>query len=147
MHTVIVCPECGAKNRIPPEKQHLTPKCGRCGNALAGVPVSGKVNQLSDAGFHGQVERAALPVLVDFYSPTCGPCRMIAPIVETLAQEYAGRLLVFKLDTSTQQMTAARFQIRGVPSLLFFQGGQMVDQVVGAVPRQEIEQKIRQLVG
>ena len=147
MNTVIVCPGCGAKNRIPPEKEHLSPKCGRCGNSLAGAPVSGKVNHLTDAGFHTLVEQATLPVLLDFYSPTCGPCRMIAPIVETLAQEYAGRLLVFKLDTSTQQMTAARFQIRGVPSLLFFQGGQMVDQVVGAVPRQEIEQKIRQLVG
>jgi len=147
MNTMIVCPGCGAKNRIPQEKQHLTPKCGRCGNSLAGVPVSGKVNGLTDAGFHAQVEQAGLPVLVDFYSPTCGPCRMIAPIVDTLAQEYAGRLLVFKLDTSSQQMTAARFQIRGVPSLLFFQGGQMVDQVVGAVPREEIEQRIRQLVG
>jgi len=112
-----------------------------------GVPVSGKVNQLFDAGFHAQVELATLPVLLDFYSPTCGPCRMIAPIVETLAQEYTGRLLVFKLDTSSQQMTAARFQIRGVPSLLFFQGGEVVDQVVGAVPREEIEQRIRKLVG
>lgn len=147
MQTMIVCPGCGAKNRIPPEKAHLTPRCGRCGESLVGVPVSGKVNQLFDAGFHAQVELATLPVLVDFYSPTCGPCRMIAPIVETLAQEYTGRLLVFKLDTSSQQMTAARFQIRGVPSLLFFQGGEVVDQVVGAVPREEIEQRIRKLVG
>lgn len=146
MHTVIVCPGCGAKNRIPDDKQHLTPKCGRCGNTLAGVPVSGKVNHLTDAGFHSQVEQAKLPVLLDFYSPTCGPCRMIAPVVESLARQYAGRLLVFKLDTSTQQMTAARFQIRGVPTLLFFRSGQMVDQLVGAVPQAEIEQRIRQLI-
>lgn len=146
MNTVIVCPGCGAKNRIPEEKQHLSPKCGRCGHSLAGVPISGKVNHLSDAAFHAQVELAKLPVLLDFYSPTCGPCRMVAPIVETLAQEYAGRLLVFKLDTSTQQMTAARFQIRGVPTLLFFENGQMVDQVVGAVPRSEIEQRIKQML-
>ena len=105
------------------------------------------MNQLADAGFHTQVEQARLPVVVDFYSPTCGPCRMIAPIIDTLAQEYAGRLLVFKLDTSTQQMTSARFQIRGVPTLLFFQDGRMVDQVVGAVPREEIEQRIRRMVG
>ena len=147
MNTMIVCPKCGAKNRISQDKQHLTPKCGRCGGSLAGTPVSGRVNQLADASFYAQVERAGLPVMVDFYSPTCGPCRMIAPIIDTLAQEYAGRLLVFKLDTSTQQMTSARFQIRGVPTLLFFQDGRMVDQVVGAVPREEIEQRIRRMVG
>jgi thioredoxin 2 len=105
------------------------------------------VNNLFDAAFHSQVEQSQLPVLLDFYSPTCGPCRTIAPIMEALAREYAGRLLVFKLDTSTQQMTAARFQIRGVPTLLFFQNGQVVDQVVGAVPRSEIEHRIQQMVG
>jgi len=100
------------------------------------------VNPLTDPQFYQRVEQSTLPVLVDFYSPTCGPCRTIAPVLETLAQEYAGRLLVFKLDTSTQQMSAARFQIRGVPTLLFFKRGQLIDQVVGAVPRSEIEQRI-----
>jgi len=146
MSTLMICPGCGAKNRIPAEKQHLTPKCGRCGGSLAGVPLSGMVNPLTDPQFHQRVEQSTLPVLVDFYSPTCGPCRTIAPVLETLAQEYAGRLLVFKLDTSTQQMSAARFQIRGVPTLLFFKRGQLVDQVVGAVPRSEIEQRISSLL-
>nr|WP_321467313.1 thioredoxin [uncultured Desulfobulbus sp.] len=147
MNTVIVCPACGAKNRIPEEKQRLTPKCGKCGTSLAGVAVSGKVNNLTDMAFQSQVEQSKLPVLLDFFSPTCGPCKMIAPVVEALAQEYAGRLLVFKLDTSTQQMTAARFQIRGVPTLLFIENGQVVDQVVGAVPRSEIAQRIEKMVG
>lgn len=146
MNTVIVCPGCGAKNRIPEDKQHLTPKCGKCGNSLVGVPVSGKVNPLTDTAFHAQVELSKLPVLVDFYSPTCGPCKMIAPVIETLAHEYAGRLLVFKLDTSTQQMAAARFQIRGVPTLLFIENGQLTDQLVGAAPRSEIEQRIQKMV-
>ena len=146
MSTLMICPGCGAKNRIPAEKQHLTPKCGRCGGSLAGAPLSGKVNPLTDPQFHQRVEQSPLPVLVDFYSPTCGPCRTIAPVLETLAQEYAGRLLVFKLDTSTQQMSAARFQIRGVPTLLFFKRGQLIDQVVGAVPRSEIEQRIVSLL-
>lgn len=147
MNTVIVCPNCGAKNRIPEDKQHLEPKCGKCGTSLAGLPVSGKVNMLNDGAFRAFVEQSKLPVLVDFFSPTCGPCAMIAPIVEALAQEYAGKLTVFKMDTSTQQMTAARFQIRGVPTLLFFQNGQMVDQVVGAVPREEMERRIKQMMG
>ncbi len=146
MNTLMVCPGCGAKNRVPAEKQHLAPKCGRCGLSLVGAPVSGLVNPLVDAQFHQRVEQSSMPVLLDFYSPTCGPCRMIAPVLETLAKEYAGRLLVFKLDTSSQQMTPARFQIRGVPTLLFFKDGQVVDQLVGAAPRSDIEQRINRLL-
>ncbi|WP_306548026.1 thioredoxin [Desulfobulbus sp.] len=146
MNTLMVCPGCGAKNRVPAEKQHLAPKCGRCGLSLVGAPVSGLVNQLVDAQFHQRVEQSSMPVLLDFYSPTCGPCRMIAPVVDALAQEYAGRLLVFKLDTSSQQMTPARFQIRGVPTLMFFKDGKMVDQLVGAAPRSDIEQRINRLL-
>lgn len=146
MNTLMVCPGCGAKNRVPAEKQHLSPKCGRCGLSLVGAPVSGLVNPLVDAQFHQRVEQSSMPVLLDFYSPTCGPCRMIAPVLETLAKEYAGRLLVFKLDTSSQQMTPARFQIRGVPTLMFFKDGKMVDQLVGAAPRSDIEQRINRLL-
>lgn len=146
MNTLMVCPGCGAKNRVPAEKQHLAPKCGRCGLSLVGAPVSGLVNPLVDAQFHQRVEQSSMPVLLDFYSPTCGPCRMIVPVLETLAKEYAGRLLVFKLDTSSQQMTPARFQIRGVPTLMFFKDGKMVDQLVGAAPRSDIEQRINRLL-
>ena len=142
METLIVCPGCGAKNRIPAEKQHLSPKCGRCKRPLAGVPRSGIVNPLMDAQFHTQVEQASLPVMVDFYSPTCGPCQMLAPILDALARDYAGRLLMFKIDTSQQQLLAQRFQIRGVPTLLFFKNGQLIDQVVGTVPRSDLEQRI-----
>jgi thioredoxin 2 len=146
MDTLILCPDCGTKNRIPASKAHLVPKCGRCGRSLANVPRSGLVNPLTDAQFQQQVEQAPLPVLVDFYSPTCGPCRMIAPVIEDLAHAYAGRLLVFKLDTTTHQMSAARWQIKGVPTLLFFKAGRLVDQMVGAVPRAEIEQRIDTLL-
>jgi thioredoxin 2 len=131
---------------VPADKQHLAPKCGRCGLSLAGAPVSGIVNPLTDAQFSQRVEQSSLPVLVEFYSPTCGPCRMIAPVIETLARSYAGHLLVFKLDTTSQQSSGARFQIRGVPTLLFFKNGTMVDQVVGAVPQTEIEGRIAALL-
>jgi thioredoxin 2 len=103
------------------------------------------VNPLTDARFQ-LVEQSPLPVLVDFYSPTCGPCRMIAPVIETLAELYAGRLLIFKLDTTSQQMSSARFQIRGVPTLLFFKNGAMVDRLVGAVPQGDIERRIDALL-
>ena len=146
METLIVCPGCGAKNRIPADKQHLSAKCGRCKGPLAAAPRSGLVNAITDAQFHAQVEQASLPVLVDFYSPTCGPCQMLAPTLDALARDYAGRLLVFKIDTSNQQVNAQRFRIRGVPTLLFFKHGQLIDQVVGAVPRADIEQRLRALL-
>ncbi len=145
MHTLIICPGCRAKNRIPSDKQHLAPKCGRCGTSLSGAPVSGKVNSLTDAAFQQQVELSPLPVLVDFFSPTCGPCRMLAPVIDTIAHKYGDRLLVFKLDTTSQQRSAARFQIKGVPTLLFFKDGKVIDQLVGAVPQTEIEARINRL--
>jgi thioredoxin 2 len=146
METLIICPGCGTKNRIPADKQHLSPKCGRCKRALAGAPQSGLVNPITDAQFHSLVEQASLPVLVDFYSPTCGPCQMLAPTLDTLARDYVGRLLVFKIDTSNQQINAQRFHIRGVPTLLLFKNGQLIDQIVGAVPRGDIEQRLRTLL-
>ncbi len=143
--TIVVCPSCGAKNRIPADKRHLTPKCGRCGAPL-GQAGSGTVIELTDMSFQQEVAGSPLPVLVDFYSPTCGPCRMLAPVIENLARRYAGRVKVGKLDTSRHQMIAAQFQIRGVPTLLFFKGGQVVDQLVGAAPQAEIEQRLDRLL-
>ena len=145
MNTIIPCPNCGAKNRIPADKQHLTPKCGRCGARLS-AGQQGTVRELTDQTFQETVENSPLPVLVDFYSPTCGPCQALAPVINQLAQEYAGRAVICKLDTSRHQMTAARFQIRGVPTLIFFKNGQPVDQVVGAVPLQELQQRLNNIV-
>lgn len=143
---IIQCPACGAKNRIPADKQHLRPKCGRCGRSLAGTDSGGTVMELDDPSFDRVIRQSALPVLVDFYSPTCGPCRMLAPVIDAIARNYSGRLLVAKLDTSRHQMAASRFQIRGVPTLLFFKNGNQVDQIVGAAPQAEIEQHIRALL-
>ncbi|HEB50836.1 MAG TPA: thioredoxin TrxC [Desulfobulbus sp.] len=141
---IVVCPSCGAKNRIPADKRHLTPRCGRCGAPLA--RADGTVVELTDMTFQQEVAASPMPVLVDFYSPTCGPCRMLAPIIEDLARKYAGRVKICKLDTSRNQMVAAQFQIRGVPTLLFFKGGQVVDQLVGAAPQAEIEQRLHALL-
>ena len=142
---MIQCPSCGAKNRIPDEKKHLRAKCGRCGTPLPNQ-AGGQVIEIGDHDFQQMVSQASLPVLVDFYSPTCGPCRMLAPVLEELARQYAGRVIFYKLDTSRHPMTASRFQIRGVPTLLFFKHGEVVDQVVGAVPRQELEQRLSRLI-
>ncbi len=144
--TIIICPSCGAKNRIPADKRHLTPKCGRCGTPLAQSGQSAEVIELGDHNFQQVLGSTTLPVLVDFYSPTCGPCKMLAPVIAALARQYAGRALICKMDTSRHQMTPAQFQIRGVPTLIFFKNGQVVDQVVGAVPASELESRLNNLL-
>jgi thioredoxin 1 len=105
---------------------------------------NGKVRPVTDANFSQEVENAPGLALVDFWAVWCGPCRMVAPVVEQLAQEYDGKLKVLKLDVDTNQQTAMRFNIRSIPSLLFFKDGKLVDTVVGAVPRAYLEQKVQQ---
>ena len=141
---ILGCPSCSAKNRIPAGKQHLSPKCGKCGTRInpgsQAVPV-----ELTDSEFQSFIAEASLPVMVDFYSPTCGPCKSLAPIITHLGKEYLGRVIIAKLDTSTNPGTAMHYQIRGVPSLLFFNRGQLVDQIVGAPPEQQLRQKLNSL--
>ena len=142
---VIACSNCGTKNRIPADKQHLGPKCGSCKTAisLAGsaVPV-----ELDDATLSRFIIQASKPVMVDFFSPTCGPCRMLAPHIDTMAKKYLGRVIIAKLDTSRNQMAAAQYKIKGVPTLIFFKNGQLVDQVTGAPPEQELNSLLERFV-
>jgi thioredoxin 2 len=147
MNTFIVtCPSCSAKNRIPADRQHLRPKCGKCS-----IPLDLRENarpiELTDHDFQDFLGRATQPVMVDFYSPTCGPCKALAPLILHLSREYLGRVHIATLDTSRNPAAASRYQIRGVPTLLFFQQGQVIDQVVGAPPEQQLRQKLEQLAG
>ena len=143
---IVPCPACGAKNRIPEKKQHLGPMCGKCGRRItvgkAAVPVN-----LGDADFQQFIRSTELPVMVDFFAPTCGPCQAIAPLISRLAGRYAGKIIVAKLDTSEHPGTAAHYQIRGVPSLLFFKHGKVIDQLVGAPPEAHLVSKIETLIG
>jgi thioredoxin 2 len=145
MHTVIVtCSSCGKKNRIPEKKQHLRPRCGACKKTLdlrgAAVPV-----QLGDDDFQSFIRSAPLPVLVDVFSPGCGPCRSLAPLIARCAGRYAGRVIVASLDTSQHPGTAVHYQIRGVPTLLFFRQGQEVDRIVGAPSEQDLLARLEAL--
>lgn len=104
--------------------------------------VAANVIHLTDATFDQEVLQSELPVLVDFWAEWCGPCRMIAPTVEALASEYAGKLKVAKLDVDSNMNSAMRYNIRGIPTLLLFKGGRVVDMRVGAVPKAELVRMI-----
>lgn len=98
--------------------------------------------ELTDSTFDQDVLNADVPVLVDFWAEWCGPCRMIAPTVEAFADEYAGKVKVGKVDVDRNNATAARYNIRGIPTLLLFKGGRVVDQRVGAVGKTELVKMI-----
>ena len=102
----------------------------------------GEPTVLTDDNFSAEVLNSGLPVLVDFWATWCGPCRMIAPIVQELSGEYEGRAKVGKLDVDEAQRTAAEFGIRSIPTLLIFKGGKVADQIIGAVPKRQIAEKL-----
>jgi thioredoxin 1 len=98
---------------------------------------------VSDISFAEEIEKHEGLAVVDFWATWCGPCRMIAPILDQLAIEYEGRAKVAKLDVDTNQQTAIRFNVRSIPTVLFFKDGKLVDQVVGAVPKPALESKFK----
>ena len=102
----------------------------------------GNVLEVSDQSFEQEVIKSATPVLIDFWAPWCGPCKAIAPVVEQLAGEYAGRLKVVKMNVDDNPQTPSRYGVRGIPNLLVIKGGQVADQIVGAVPKAHLVKAI-----
>jgi thioredoxin 1 len=99
---------------------------------------------VTDADFEAEIEKHDGLAVVDFWAAWCAPCRLIAPILDQLAQEYAGRAKVAKLDVDMNIRTATRFNVRSIPTILFFKNGKLVDQVIGAVPRPQLETKFKE---
>ncbi len=99
---------------------------------------------LSDDNFKVEVLQSSLPVLVDFWAPWCGPCKMVGPIVEELAREYAGKIKVGKIDIDENSKVATQYGIMSIPTLMFFKGGQVIEQAVGALSKSELKKKIEE---
>lgn len=145
------CPKCGAKNRVDENAASVSqPVCGKCGEKLPEVAAAApgtsnaKPQVVTDATFANDVVAASssVVVLVDAWAPWCGPCRMIAPVLDQLAAESRGRYKIAKLNVDENPQTSAQFQIRSIPTMLIFKHGQVVDTIVGAVPKQAIAARL-----
>ncbi len=140
---IILCPKCGAKNRIPAGRWGDRAACGKCRFTLPWLgPFPDQPVEVSDDNIKNEVVDFPGPVLVEFYAPWCGYCQRLSPVLDQVAQEYAGRVKIAKLDIDKNSLTASQYAIRSTPSLLFYKNGKLVDKVLGAVPKQEIERSL-----
>lgn len=135
MSDLAVCTQCGAKNRLVSPSEKI-PVCGRCRTSLPWLVNAG------DATFDGELASPS-PVLVDLWAPWCGPCLQMAPVLEQLARDFAGRLKVVKVDVQQHPAVQARFQVQGIPTLLLFRDGQLVERLVGARPKAELVRAVQ----
>ena len=146
--SIVACAKCGAKNRVEESlAADQQPVCGKCGTPLPEPDVASdeKPHVVSDKTFAREVIEASLsqPVLVDAWAEWCGPCRMIAPILDQLASESNGRYKIAKLDVDENPRTSSQFNIRSIPTLLIFKNGKLVDQLIGAQPKQTIAARLQ----
>lgn len=139
MSEIIKCAKCGANNRVR-ETAEKSAICGRCQTPLA---KNTKPMVVTDANFAAEVENSPLPVLLDLWAAWCGPCRMIAPIIEQLAVELAGKCVVGKLDVDQNQRTAARFGVQSIPTLLILKHGKEVERLVGLQSKEAISSRLQ----
>lgn len=133
---IVTCSHCGAKNRLKTPPPGQLPVCGKCGQTLPWLVSA------TDASFASELD-AAVPVLVDFWAPWCGPCRLVAPVLESLSKDLAGKLKVVKLNVDENPATASHYQARSIPMLMVFKNGAAVDTFVGALPKGAMLQKLR----
>lgn len=137
---IVSCPNCGAKNRVVSAKQPASkPICGRCK-----TPLTNDVHPVivTDRNYAEQVERSPFPVLLDFWAEWCGPCRIVAPVIEQLAKDFAGKVRIAKLNVDENPATAARFRVQSIPTLIVLKSGKEADRIVGAQSKEAISRRL-----
>jgi thioredoxin 2 len=132
--SILTCANCSARNRIGPSERGA-PHCGKCGKPLAWVVDA------DEATFEVET-RAAPTVVVDLWAPWCGPCRFVSPILEELAREHAGRLKIVKVNVDDNQRLAVRFDAMSIPTMVVLRHGEVVDRIVGALPKPQLSARL-----
>jgi len=137
--TTVTCPNCDARNRIPLERNAGDGKCGKCRQPL----FQGKPLPLSTSRFDRHREGSDVPLLVDFWAPWCGPCRMMAPAFEAAAKEFEPKLRFAKVDTDAEPELGSRFNIRSIPTLVLFKNGREATRLSGALPAGDLRRWVQ----
>jgi len=140
-HDAIVrCRSCGAKNRVKLDLLASLPSCGRCKLRLS---VPDRAVNVSEGEFLEEVIRETIPTAVDFWAPWCGPCKMVSPVLEDIADKHPGKIKVVKVNSDENPGLSQRFGIQGIPTIILFRDGKEVDRLVGAAPRDNIVRFLR----
>ena len=138
----VACQFCSTLNRVALDRLAQGPKCGSCGRPI----LFDRPLHVGDDTFQQVLEGTDIPVLVDFYADWCGPCKVMAPVVDELARDRMGDVLVLKLDTDRNPVTPSGFGIRGIPTVILFQQGREIARQTGAVPRPQLDELLGRVV-
>jgi thioredoxin 2 len=143
---IIRCLKCGTKNRMPEERLNQKPLCGKCKEPLVIPSQNIKPVDVTDDSFAREVLTVEESVLVDCWAPWCGPCKTLGPIIDELATDYANGVKVTKLNVDENPVTASQYGIRSIPTMLLFRDGKLVERLVGALPKEEIEKHLLAII-